>query len=121
VVAVDRQRVLGVARLQRELGRRLRDLLDDPVGVELHELALDLLAGLFEVLERLRVEELDPELADDAAPAALQLRQRELVEDLVPRQLVLQHVPSRTSMSFSSALSSPVSPVSLTSAGSPGV
>jgi hypothetical protein len=37
------------------------------------------------------MEELDSELADDAPPAALQLLQRRLVEDLESRQLVDQH------------------------------
>jgi len=85
VLPADVDVSLGVARLQLELARRLRNLLEDPVGVELHELALDLLAGRFEDRERLRVEELDSELADDPPPAALQLLDRGLVEDLVPR------------------------------------
>jgi len=45
----------------------------NPVRVELHELALDVLAAFQEVLERLLVQKLDAELADDAAPAALEL------------------------------------------------
>ena len=72
-------------------------------------------------VERLGVQELDPELADDPAPAALELRQRELVEDLVPRHVVDQHASSWRSMSRSSACSRPASPVSRTSSGSPSV
>src|SRR5581483_12372400 len=99
-------------RLQVELGGRLRHLLEDPVGVELHELALDVLSGGAKGLERLLVQELDPEVAHDAAPAALELLHRELVEDLVPRHLVDQH------RIFSSSRSSPMTPVSRTSSGS---
>ena len=85
-------RALRVPRLQVELARRLRDLLEDPVGVELHELALDLLARRRgSASSASSVEELDPELADDAPPAALELLHRRLVEDLVARHLVDQH------------------------------
>jgi hypothetical protein len=45
VVAADVHVFRRVARLHVELARRLGDLLEDPVGVELDELALDLLAG----------------------------------------------------------------------------
>ena len=81
------------------------------------ELALDLLARVAQVVERLRVEELDPELADDAAPAALELGHRGLVEDLVARQVVDQHI-SLLQESFE-RVSSPPSPVSRTSSGRP--
>ena len=121
MVPADLDAALGVPGLQHEGGGRIPDLLEDPVGVELDELAVDLLSGLLEVVERLRMEELDAELADDPPPAALQLLDRGLVEDLVPRHLVDQHVPSRTLMSFSNAFSRPVSPVSRTSSGSPSV
>ena len=43
---------LRVARLEVELARRLRDLLEDPVGVELDELSLDLLACRLEQGDR---------------------------------------------------------------------
>ena len=53
----------GIARLQVELARRLGDLLEDELGVELDQvLALDGLARRAEVLDRLREQELDPEL-----------------------------------------------------------
>ncbi len=121
MLAADVHAPLRVACLEVELRGRLRDLLEDPVWIELHELALDVLAGLREVLERLRVQELDAELADDPFPPAFELAQRELVEDLVPRHVVDQHVPSRVAMSFSNACSSPASPVSRTSSGSPRI
>ena len=88
VLAADVDGALGVARLEVELGRRLRDLLQDPVRVELDQLSLDLLACPAQVVERLLVQELDPELADDPAPAAVELSNRGLVEDLVARHVV---------------------------------
>ena len=100
----------GLRACSVELARGLRHLLEDPVGVELHELALDLLARLLEVLERLLVQELDPELADDPPPAALELLHRGLVEDLVARQLVDQHVPRLQSIVRVEQLSSRVEP-----------
>ena len=57
-------------------------------GSNLDELALDVLPGLAEVVERFLVQELDPELAHDPPPASLQLLHRRFVEDLVARQLV---------------------------------
>ena len=83
MVPADVDRAFRVPRLEVELGRRFRDLLEDPVRVETDELALDLLAGTLEDLDRLRVEELDPELADDPPPAAFELGEGRLVEDLV--------------------------------------
>ena len=91
VLAADVDASLGIARLEVELGRSLGDLLEDPVGVEADELALDLLSGAREELQRLGVQELDPELADDAPPAAFELGQGGLVEDLVAGQVVDQH------------------------------
>ena len=85
MVPADVDGALGVARLEVELRRRLRDLFEDPVGIEADELAFDFLAGALEDLECVGVEELDPELAHDAAPAAFQLGQSSLVEDLVAR------------------------------------
>src|SRR5205085_4302616 len=84
----------------------------DPVGVEADELAVHILAGFAQVLERIGVQELDPELADDAPPAALELGQGGLVEDLVARQVVDQH------SSLSSSRSNPSMPVSRISSGS---
>ena len=117
VVPAEVDAPLRVPGLELELGRRFRDLLEDPVRIEPDELALDLLAFAAEVVERLFAQELDPELADDAAPAAVELGQRRLVEDLVPRHRVDQHRAS--SRSRSSAASSPRSPVLRTSSGSP--
>jgi hypothetical protein len=71
VVASDVHGVLRVARLEIELGRRLRNLLEHELGIELDDRALDDLPGLAELRERVGEEELDPELADDAFPAAL--------------------------------------------------
>ena len=93
-VAADVHAALRVARLQVELARRLRDLLEDPVWVELHELPVDVLTGIAQGVDRLVVQEVDAELADDPAPAAVELLHRRVVEDLVARQLVDQHVPS---------------------------
>ena len=114
VVAADVHGALRVARLQVELARRLRDLLEDEVRVELDDRVLDLLAGLAEVLDRLREDELDPELADDPAPAAVERRHRVLREDLVARHRVDDHATST-----SSCRSSPASPTSRISSGSP--
>ncbi len=83
MVPADVDAALGVARLEVELGRRLRHLLEDPVGVEADQLAVHLLAGALEDLDRLGVQELDPELADDAPPAAFELGDGGLVEDFV--------------------------------------
>ncbi len=95
VVAADVDRVRGVARLKVELARRFRHLLEDPVRVELDELTLDLLPCGLEQGDafrmRLRGSEVDPELADDPPPAALELLHRRLVEDLVARHLVYEH------------------------------
>ena len=125
VLAADVDVPLGVPRLQLELARRLGDLLEDPVRVELHELALDLLPGGLERRERLGVQEVDAELADDPAPAAVELGHRSLVEDLVPRHLVDQHASASLGLSWTSSLSSAASsrdsPVSRTSSGRPSM
>src|SRR2546421_537234 len=81
----------GLPCLQVEFRRRLRNLFEDPVRVEPHDLPVDLLSRAGERGERLVVQEVDPELAHDATPAALELLHRCLVEDLVTRQLVDQH------------------------------
>src|SRR5581483_382509 len=123
VVPADVNRVLRVSRLEVELARSLRDLLENPVRVELDELPVDLLAGCFEqrdaLLVRLRRAEVDAELADDAAPAALELLHRRLVEDLVARHLVDQQTASFSSCSR--ARSKPASPVSRISSGRPSL
>ena len=90
VPPADVQRAIRVARLQVELARRLRDLLDDPVWVEPHELPVDVLTGIAQGVDRLVVQEVDAELAHDPAPAAVELLHRRVVEDLVPRELVDQ-------------------------------
>src|SRR5205823_11151083 len=117
VVPADVDAPLRVAGLEVELGWRLRDLLEDPVRIEPDELPFDLLAFATKVVQRLLAEELDPEVADDSPPAAVELGQRRLVKDLVPRHRVDQHGAS--SRSRSSAVSSPRSPVLCTSSGSP--
>src|SRR5439155_17254670 len=114
VVAADVHGALGVPGLEVELARCLRDLLEQEVRVEFDDRVLDLLARLAELLDRLWEDELDPELADDAAPAAVERRHRVLGEDLVARHRVDDHATST-----SSCRSSPVSPTSRTSSGSP--
>ena len=113
VLPADVNRPLRVPRLNVELGRRLRDLLDHEVGIEFHELTVHVLARRSERLDRVVVEELDPELAHDPPPAAVEGRHRVLGEDLVARHAVYEH------SSRSSACSSPPSPVSRTSSGRP--
>ena len=83
--------VLGVARLQLELARRLGDLLEHELRVEEDRVPLDLLARRAEILDRLVEHELDTELADDPAPAAIEDVHRVLAEDLVTRQFVDVH------------------------------
>jgi hypothetical protein len=92
VVAADVDRVLGVPGLHVELPRRLRHLLEQEVGVELDQVAVDLLTGLREGVHRLRKQKLDPELGDDPAPAAVEGRHRLLRENLVARHPVHEHV-----------------------------
>ena len=58
--------VLGVARVHSELRRRLGDVLEHELRVEPHEVALDLLSGLAEELERARLVELHADLGDEA-------------------------------------------------------
>ena len=94
MVAADVHAVRRVARLHVELARRLGDLLEHEVGVELDVLALDGLPVLAEDLERAIVVELHAELADDAAPAAVECRHRVLGEDLVARHPVDEHACS---------------------------
>ena len=65
----------GVAGLQLELAGRLGDLLEDEVGVEADAvLVLDGLAGGAEQLDGLGQQELDSDLGDDPAPAAIEHR-----------------------------------------------
>ena len=111
MVPADVDRALRIPGLEVELAWRLRYLLEDPVRVEADELALDLLPGVLEDLEGVRVEKLDSELADDAPPAALELAEGSLVEDLVAGHVVDQH------SSLSSSRSNPSMPVSLISSG----
>ena len=91
VLPADVDVALGIARLEVELARRLRDLLENPVRVEPHELAVDLLPRGPQRGERLVMQEVDAEFAHDAPPAAVELLHRRLVEDLVPRQLIDEH------------------------------
>ena len=84
--------LLGVARLQVELARRLGHLLEHELGVEDHAiLAVDLLAGGAEGLDRLVEQELDPDLGDDPPPAAVEHRHGVLAEDLVAGHRVDEH------------------------------
>ena len=51
MVPADVDAALGIAGLEVELGRRLRDLLQNPVRIEANDVALDLLAGVLQDLE----------------------------------------------------------------------
>src|SRR5205085_12377718 len=91
VLAADVEVAVRVARLEVEFVRCFCDLLENPVRVESDELPVDLLTGRLQRGDRLVVQELDAELRDDAPPAALELLDRRLVQDLVPRQLIDEH------------------------------
>ena len=92
-VATDVHGVGRVAGLHVELARRLGHLLQHPVGVELHVVALDGLPRGSEELERLRLHELDADLGHDPAPALVEDVHRIGREDLVTRHLVEEHPP----------------------------
>ena len=81
----------GCAPDEVELARRLGDLLEDELGVEEHLVAVDLLTRRAEVLDGLGQHELDAELGDDPAPAAVEDRHRVLAQDLVAGHLVDVH------------------------------
>ena len=72
VLAADVDVVRRVARLQVELARRLRDLLEDPVGIELDELPLDLLPRRLEQRRR-RLVRLD---VPKSMPSSLTMRRQ---------------------------------------------
>src|SRR6266700_3005976 len=91
IVAADVHAVGRVAGLHVEFARGLGDLLEHEVRVELDHVAVHLLAGPAEQLDRLRLGELDADLADDAAPAAFQYPDRVGGEDLVPGHRVAEH------------------------------
>ncbi len=62
----------GIARLDVEFPRSLCDLFEDELRVEEDDLALGLLPGGGEELDRLRLGELDADLRDDSAPASVE-------------------------------------------------
>ena len=70
-VAADANVPRPVARMQRELARRLGHHLKHPFRVEEDDVALDPLPGFGEHAERLRVVEADAELRHQPHPAAL--------------------------------------------------
>jgi hypothetical protein len=90
-VVADAHRVRGVARLDVERPRGLRDLLQHEVGVEDHALVLDLLPGLAEQLQRALGKELHADLAHDPPPPAVEGGHRFLGKDLVARHGVAEH------------------------------
>ena len=94
VVAADGDALLGVAGLQFELARHLGDLLEHELGVEPDVGALGLAACGAEDLDRLGQDELDADLGDDPAPAAVEHLHRVGRQDLVARHFVLEHAPS---------------------------
>ena len=91
MVAADVHGALGIAGLQVEFPRRLRHLLEQELRIEHDLLAVHLLAGLAELVERLVEKELDADLADDPAPAPVEDRHRVLAEDFVAGQRVHEH------------------------------
>ena len=91
VVGADPDAVLRIPGLELELARRLGDLLEDELGVELDHLPVDLLSRPAELLDRLLHRELDAELGDDAPPTPVERFHRVTREDLVARQGVLDH------------------------------
>jgi hypothetical protein len=91
VVAAHVDGVLGIARLELELARRLRDLLEHEFRIEEDLVALDALARLREELDRLGKQEFHAELGDDAAPAPVERVHRLLAEDLVAGHFVDEH------------------------------
>ena len=92
VVAADGQRLGRVAGLQLELAGRLGDLLEDELGVEADAvLILDGLAGRAQQLDGLGEQELDSDLRDDPAPAAIEHIERVLAKDLVTGHGVDEH------------------------------
>ena len=119
VLAADVHAPLGVARLQVELARRLRHLLEDPVGVELDELPLDRPGPPWR-------KSSCASSCWKSTPSSQTIRRqprssschRGLVEDLVPRQFVDQHV-APPGVVVRGHASSPLSPVSRTSSGRP--
>jgi hypothetical protein len=93
-VAADVHVVLGVARVDVELLRRLGDLLEDEVGVEEDGVLLDALSRLAEQLERAFGHELDADLGHDPPPTRVELRHRVGGEHLVARHRVAEHPSS---------------------------
>ena len=91
VLTADPYAALGVARLQVELRRRERDLLEHEVRIEEHDLPLDALPCVAQGFERLRMVELDADVGENPAPAALERRDRVVVEDLVSGHPVHEH------------------------------
>src|SRR4029077_12722049 len=69
----------------------------------LDHVAVHLLPGLGEQLDRLRLGELNADLGDDPAPAAVEHRDRVGGEDLVPRHRVHEHRLHRALLGRSSS------------------
>jgi hypothetical protein len=88
VVAADVHAVRRVAGLHVELARGLGHLLEHELRVELDDLAVGLLPGLAEQLDRLGLGELDADLGHDAPPAPVQDADGIFREDLVPGHAV---------------------------------
>jgi hypothetical protein len=91
VVAADVHTMGRVPGLHVELAGRLGHLLEHELRVEVDHLPVHPLARLGEQLDRLRLGELDADLGNDPAPAAVEHRDRVRREDLVPRHRVDEH------------------------------
>ena len=72
IILADHQLAVGIARGQRERGRRLAHHLHHEIPVHAHQFALDPAAGRAEDLQRLGVQEGNADLFQDAHGAVMQ-------------------------------------------------
>ena len=83
--------VVGVARLDIKITRRLGDLFQHEVRIEEDLVSVRAHPCRLEELDGLGHHEFDAELRNDAAPALIQDSHGLLGEDVVTRQGVLEH------------------------------
>ncbi len=92
VVAAEHDVAGRVAGVHRELARRLRDLLEQEVGVESHDAVVrHVLARVAQPLLRLRQVEADADLRHQPAPAALEGVHRLVGQDVVAGHAIHEH------------------------------